>query len=91
MTDVEPGARPYLQAMVLLRRIHGAGPDDKFLASPDGNTLGDRVGATTLNRVRIETGLALTSRLIARERLVADRWTTRHGICLQSLTTGGTP
>lgn len=44
--------------------------------------------ADMLNRARTDTGLAVTSRRVARERLVGDRWITWWGISLQPLTTG---
>jgi hypothetical protein len=85
--DLEAGAQLYVRAQCWLRRAHGATMSDPFITAPDGRTLTGRTFADTVSRARTDTGLAVTSRRVARERLVADRWTTRWGISLQPLTT----
>lgn len=84
---VEPGAQLYVRAQWGLRQAHGATADDPFLTAPDGSAYKGRLYANMLSRARTDTGLAVTSWRVARERLVSDRWTTRWGISLQPLPT----
>lgn len=85
---IQPGAQLYVRAQWWLRQAHGAASGDPFLTAPDGCAYKGRLFAEVLSRARTDTGLAVTSRRVARARLVADRWTTRWGVSLQPLTTG---
>jgi len=82
---VEDDARVYLRAQLLLRTSQCAGPDDPLLAGRADTALSERRLATLITNVRMETGLIVASRLIARERPSADRWYTQWGICAQPL------
>jgi hypothetical protein len=82
---VEPGTAVYLRAMRTLRQLHGAAPHDPLLAHPDGTIVRERALADAISAARAETGVAVTSRLVARKRVTADRWYTRWGLSVQRL------
>ena len=81
----ESGTAVYLRAAVILRALHGATPDEPLLAHPDGKVVSERAIADAISAARAETGLAVTSRLVARQRLSTGRWYTRWGLSLQRI------
>lgn len=81
----EPGTAVYLRAMLALRQFHGAEPHQQLLAQPDGSLPRERAFADAISAARTETGVAVTSRLVARLRLSGDRWHTRWGVSVQRL------
>ena len=83
---IETAAQIYLRAQLLERAADGAAAGAPLLVSDHGRAMATRPIADVLTRVRVETGLAFTSRRVARERLAGDRWQTRWGISLQPLT-----
>jgi hypothetical protein len=84
-TRTEPGTAVYLRAALALRALHGADPSDPLLAHPDGKPVRERALADAISAARSETGLVVTSRLVARKRLLGDRWYTRWGLSIQPL------
>ena len=81
----ETGTAVYLRAMLTLRQLHCVEPHEPLLAHPDGDLLRDRTVADVISAARAETGVTVTSRLVARKRVVGDRWYTRWGVSVQRL------
>ena len=82
---LEEGTAVFVRAQLLLRAAHGAGPDAPLLARPDGSLLPERTFADILSAMRVETGLAVTGRPVARKRLDGKHWFTRWGVNVSPL------